>query len=151
MTREERNSLQSDINRYVERKATVKNKRKLSFVKMSFGMRLARLIPDLNFLGIDVSLMLAPLAEMFLPKKMGPLRFPIVEGHAEAWAKLEDEYREESGGIPDEVEEKFYEEYGLSVPRDLAIEAMRIKSSNRLADIAFGKRGGGGSGADSKA
>jgi hypothetical protein len=148
MTREQKDKLQKELDRYAERRSKVKDERKLSLLKMTFGMRLSRLIPDMKVAGIDVSLMLGPIAALFAPKNMGPVTVPVVEGHSEAWSKIEEEYGTR-GSIPLAVEEAFEKEYALSIPGDLAIEAMRIKTSNRIADLAFGKYGDGGNGTES--
>jgi len=145
LSREERDSLQERLDEYEKIKSgeiSVRGKRApegaIKLQRMMLGMFIEPFIPKMEVGGFDLSIVIGPALKMFAPKLAeGPMKFAIVEGHGEAWEKLEREYGDEPGCVPQDVEDKFDAEYGISVPSDIAAAAMDIRTSKKMAELAI--------------
>lgn len=105
---------------------------RVRLMKMNLAMTLAPLIPEIKVGGADLTMLLGPLAKLFAPKletDPKPMLVSVVDGHEEI--DIED--------LSEEEQEQFWKDYGISVPSDLAIEAANMKSTQKLATMAYEK------------
>ena len=109
------------------------SRRAASAMEMQLCHILAPLIPDVDILGIDMSMVLGPILSLFAPKMDGPMRFVVVDGGNEAWNALEEKFGEE--GIPDDLEEKLLDDYGITIPGELAKKVMSYKSTMKFGQM----------------
>ncbi len=140
MTKEERGNIQESIDAYItlvekskKEDAKYKGREKErpkgprssyrsreGFAKAMLTPVIARLLPTGNIpvINLDFGLLLGLTYAMLTPDKMGPLRIPVVDGHAEAHEEMCDKFGGFEG-IPDDALDKFNSEYCLSVPSSL--------------------------------
>jgi len=154
MTREEADILQDTLDEYVQlsnevpepepdapqgkfrtiklpsgEKKTVKVPSKraaVNMMRMNLGMFFAHRIPDIEVGGFDMSMILGPLVSLFGkkdPKKSMPAVMAVVDGHENA----------------DENAPDFDEKYCVTIPGDVWREALNMKSTMKVGQMAMDK------------
>lgn len=154
MTREEADSLQDTLDEYVQMRdeipepeedaprhkfktiklpsgaskvVRVPSKRSsVNLMKMNLGMFFAHRVPDMEVGGFDMSMILGPLVSIFGkkdPKKSMPAVMAVVDGHESA----------------DESAPDFDEKYCVTIPGDVWREALNMKSTMKVGQMAMDK------------
>lgn len=133
MTREEADTLQGSLNAYIELRASEdKRKRRMAMIlKMQLATFIEPLIPEVKPGGGDMDL--TAIADPFLSAlgfdlSMCKSYVPAVDGCDDA---------------PDDMDEEEYVRlYCVEVPGDITKEALSIRSSRTMFEMALKKEGG---------